>query len=125
MRVFSSDAITGPYKDVAGNDARYGTETSVINKNAGGDGYGNTATGERLMSYYNWHYLDKGRVAQGHNSAVVDTDGKTYLVYHTRFNDGSEGHEVRVHQFLQLETVVLSQLHLSIQERHYQILHTQ
>ena len=98
MRVFSSDAITGPYKDVAGNDARYGTETSVINKNAGGDGYGNTATGERLMSYYNWHYLDKGRVAQGHNSAVVDTDGKTYLVYHTRFNDGSEGHEVRVHQ---------------------------
>ena len=98
MRVFSSDAITGPYKDVAGNDARYGTETSVINKNAGGDGYGNTVTGERLMSYYNWHYLDKGRVAQGHNSAVVDTDGKTYLVYHTRFNDGSEGHEVRVHQ---------------------------
>lgn len=98
MRVFSSDAIKGPYKDVAGNDARYGTETSVINKNAGGDGYGNTATGERLMSYYNWHYLDKGRVAQGHNSAVVDTDGKTYLVYHTRFNDGSEGHEVRVHQ---------------------------
>ena len=98
MRVFSSDAITGPYKDVAGNDARYGTETSVINKNAGGDGYGNTATGERLMSYYNWHYLDKGRVAQGHNSAVVDTDGKTYLIYHTRFNDGSEGHEVRVHQ---------------------------
>ena len=98
MRVFSSDAITGPYKDVAGNDARYGTETSVINKKAGGDGYGNTTTGERLMSYYNWHYLDKGRVAQGHNSAVVDTDGKTYLVYHTRFNDGSEGHEVRVHQ---------------------------
>lgn len=98
MRVFSSDKITGPYKDVAGNDARYGTETSVINKKAGGDGYGNTTTGERLMSYYNWHYLDKGRVAQGHNSAVVDTDGKTYLVYHTRFNDGSEGHEVRVHQ---------------------------
>ena len=93
MRVFSSDAITGPYKDVAGNDARNG-----INKNAGGDAYGNTTTGERLMSYYNWHYLDKGRVAQGHNSAVVDTDGKTYLVYHTRFNDGSEGHEVRVHQ---------------------------
>lgn len=98
MRVFSSDAITGPYKDVAGNDARNG-----INKNAGGDAYGNTTTGERLMSYYNWHYLDKGRVAQGHNSAVVDTDGKTYLVYHTRFNDGSEGHEVRVHQLFTAE----------------------
>lgn len=103
MRVFSSEKITGPYKDVAGNDARYGSASAVINKNAGGDGSGNTTTGERLMSYYNWHYLDKGRVAQGHNSAVVDDDGKAYVVYHTRFNDGSEGHEVRVHQLFTAE----------------------
>ena len=103
MRVFSSNAITGPYKDVAGNDARFGSESSVINKYAGGDGYGNTTTGERLMSYYDWHYLDKGRVAQGHNSAVVDDDEKKYLVYHTRTNDGTEGHEVRVHQLFTAE----------------------
>lgn len=99
MRVFSSTAITGPYKDVAGKDARWGTsDTATTSKNAGGDGNGNGTVGERLMSYYKWSYLDKGRVAQGHNSAVVDNDGKTYLVYHTRFNDGTEGHQVRVHQ---------------------------
>ena len=50
------------------------------------------------MSYYKWSYLDKGRVAEGHNSAVADDDGKAYVVYHTRFNDGTEGHQVRVHQ---------------------------
>ena len=87
MRVFSSDDIAGPYKDVAGNDARDGKA-----------GDANGTVGERLMSYYKWSYLDKGYVAQGHNSAVVDNDGKTYLVYHTRFNDGTESHEVRVHQ---------------------------
>ena len=87
MRVFSSDDIAGPYKDVAGNDARDGKAGDV-----------NGTVGERLMSYYKWSYLDKGYVAQGHNSAVVDNDGKTYLVYHTRFNDGTESHEVRVHQ---------------------------
>lgn len=99
MRVFSSDDIAGPYKDVAGNDARKGaSKTETTSKDAGGDGNGNGTVGERLMSYYKWSYLDKGRVAQGHNSAVVDNDGKTYLVYHTRFNDGTEGHQVRVHQ---------------------------
>ena len=103
MRVFSSANITGPYKDVVGNDARFSTNETIISagnasKNAGGDGNGNSTVGERLMSYYNWHYLDKGRVAQGHNSAVVDDDGKAYVVYHTRFNDGTESHEVRVHQ---------------------------
>lgn len=99
MRVFSSENINGPYKDVAGNDARKGaSNTETTSKNAGGDGNGNGTVGERLMSYYKWSYLDKGYVAQGHNSAVVDNDGKTYLVYHTRFNDGTEGHQVRVHQ---------------------------
>jgi len=39
-----------------------------------------------------------GQVAQGHNSAFVDEDGRAYLVYHTRTNDGTEGHQVRVHQ---------------------------
>ena len=104
MRVFSSSDIKGPYKDVAGNDARYGaTNTSTTSNKAGGDQYGNSTTGERLMSYYDWHYLDKGRVAQGHNSAVVDDDGKAYVIYHTRFNDGTESHEMRVHQLFTAE----------------------
>lgn len=43
-------------------------------------------------------------VAQGHNSAMVDDDGKMYLVYHTRFQSDSgtnEGHQIRVHQIFE------------------------
>jgi hypothetical protein len=42
--------------------------------------------------------MDVAQVAQGHNSAFVDTDGKAYLIYHTRTDDGTEGHYVKVHQ---------------------------
>lgn len=96
MRVFASDKINGPYKDVAGNDARYGSSQSDTTSTDAGNTNG--VVGEHLMSYYKWSYLDKGRVAEGHNSAVADDDGKAYVVYHTRFNDGTEGHQVRVHQ---------------------------
>lgn len=75
------------------------------------------------MSYYKWSYLDKGRVAEGHNSAVADDDGKAYVVYHTRFNDGTEGHQVRVHQLFTAKTEVLLRRRLSIQARHYLSLH--
>jgi beta-xylosidase len=88
MRVFRSDKVTGPYKDESGNDARY---TSNINNING-------TVGMRLMSYYNWSTMDVAEVAQGHNSAFVDTDGKAYLIYHTRTNDGTEGHYVKVRQ---------------------------
>ena len=40
-------------------------------------------------------------IAQGHNSAIVDHKGRALLVYHTRFNNNTEGHEVRVHQLFQ------------------------
>ena len=70
MRVFASDKINGPYKDVAGNDARYGTSQSDTTSTDAGNTNG--VVGERLMSYYKWSYLDKGRVAEGHNSAVAD-----------------------------------------------------
>ena len=39
-----------------------------------------------------------GQVAQGHNSAFVDDDGKAYIVFHTRTTNGSEQHYVKVHQ---------------------------
>ena len=96
MRVFSSDSPTGPYKDLAGHDARYGT-SSTINSVAC-PGTVNGQVGTRLMSYYKWSWMSNGFCAQGHNSAVVDDDGKIFNVYHTRFNTGNEGHEVRVHQ---------------------------
>lgn len=39
-------------------------------------------------------------VAQGHNSAFVDDDGTTYIVYHSRFSDTGEMHQVRVRELL-------------------------
>ena len=88
MRIFRSSDIKGPYVDYSGDDARY---TSAVNNING-------TVGNRPMSGYQWSYMSVGQVAQGHNSAFLDSDGRSYLVYHTRFNDGTEGHQVRVHQ---------------------------
>ncbi len=88
MRVFRADDIKGPYKDASGDDARYTAGTNNINGK----------TGVKLFGNYKWTTMKVGQVAQGHNSAFVDSDGKAYVVYHTRFADGTEGHQVRVHQ---------------------------
>ncbi len=95
MRVFSSESVTGPYTDISGDDARYSLTGTNGSTKAGTI---NGSVGTRLMSYYRWGFMDKGFTAQGHNSAVVDTDGRMWLVYHTRFDDGTEGHQVRVHE---------------------------
>lgn len=92
MRVFRSKDIKGPYKDVADKDAR-----TVVNPKAG-DTAG--TTGMRIMSYYKWSFADYGYTAQGHNSAIADDDGKAYVIYHNKYNDGTAAHEVRVHQLL-------------------------
>ena len=99
MRVFSSTSVTGPYKDMQGHDARF-TSSSVIN-NVNCCGTVNGYVGTRLMSYYKWDWMKLAFCAQGHNSVVVDDDGKIFNVYHTRFNGGNEGHQVRVHQMFQ------------------------
>lgn len=90
MRVFRSKNVTGPYVDHKG---QYATYTAAV-------GSGNTSgnVGQRLMSYYRWSCNNVAQVAQGHNSVLTDSNGKKFLVYHTRFDDGYEFHEVRVHQ---------------------------
>ena len=96
MRVFRSEKITGPYVDESGEYARYKLNDNVI----GSTGAGNTngTVGIKLMTYYKWSFSKYAQVAQGHNSAFIDEDGKAYVVYHTRTNDGTEGHTVKVHQ---------------------------
>ena len=42
--------------------------------------------------------MTTGECAQGHNSAIVDEAGDAFVVYHTRFNNGTEGHQVRFRQ---------------------------
>lgn len=92
MRVFRSANPDGPYVDQKSNSAiytswqlNYGTDAS-------------TDRGEKLMGSYKWGGLTTGECAQGHNSAVTDAEGRAFVVYHTKFNDGTVGHQVRVHQ---------------------------
>ena len=92
MRVFSSDKITGPYKDMSGDDARFAKanvsstyEKGTYNLIRNNEDNINGTIGNRLMSYYKWSFMSDGNTAQGHNSVMVDDDGKNYVIYHTRF----------------------------------------
>ncbi len=93
MRIFRSENPDGPYVDQNGNSAIYPR---------GGDNIGGTI-GERLMSNYQWNCNNRPFKAQGHNSALMDDDGKLYVIYHTKFDDPYGFHEVRVHQMIMNE----------------------
>ncbi len=102
MRVFRSLNPDGPYVDSKGSSAVY--DTYQLN-------FGPTENdGDRgvniLGAYGDWGFQAMGdwaERAQGHNSIIAAQDGRTYLVYHTRFQNRGEGHEVRVHQVYQNE----------------------
>ena len=86
MRVSRSKSPLGPFTDPAGNPA-------VLNANTNLD-----SVGLKVMGNYKFSSLDKAYMACGHNSVLRDDDGQWYLLYHARFDDGTEFHEVRVHQ---------------------------
>lgn len=91
IRVYRSENIDGPYVDQEGKSAICTTAQDMKLTNYG----------VKMFGSYDIPGLERVQVAQGHNSAFVDDDGKIYLVYHTRFqsNDGtSQLHNVRVHQ---------------------------
>ena len=93
MRVFRSANPDGPYVDSNGVSAIYSSKTTNYGKNI------NDRRGQMLMSAYNqWGEMTVGERSQGHNSVVATPDGRHFLVYHTKFNDGTNGHQVRVHQ---------------------------
>lgn len=93
MRLFRSSAVEGPYVDAAGNPAIF----SRYSLNYGKGDTGNV--GNLLMAAYDsLANQTAGELSQGHNSALLDEDGRAYLVYHTRFNTGNEGFQNRVHQ---------------------------
>lgn len=85
MRVFRSTSPLGPFTDPAGRQA-------VLPSNPDLD-----STGLKVMGNYKFSSFSKAYMACGHNSVLKDDDGKWYLIYHTRFDDGAEFHEVRVH----------------------------
>ena len=104
MRVFRSKNPDGPYVDAKSSAALY--PSYLLNfgnkENDGNRGvnifgaytsWGNQLTGVSGEK--------SGERSQGHNSIIAAEDGRTYLVYHTRFQDWGEGHQVRVHQVFQ------------------------
>lgn len=91
MRVYRSENITGPYYDQAGNSSICHKSVNMVKSDFG----------LKLFGSYDMEGISTVQVAQGHNSALVDDDGKILLVYHTRFQSETgtdEGHQVRVHQ---------------------------
>lgn len=85
MRVFRSKTVDGDYVDMNGA-APFDTYH---------DNYGLKLSGNYMLPS-----LEMAYKATGHNSAFIDEkDGKMYVVYHTRFDGGTEYHEPRVKQF--------------------------
>ena len=92
MRVFRSDNPQGPYVDCNGTSAIF--NRYLMN-------YSSTTADNRgvlLFGGYKWDPMSGAEIAQGHNSAFTDKQDRSFVVYHSRFSNGGEGHEVRVHQ---------------------------
>jgi len=84
IRCFRSENVAGPYLDASGSTFAYTADHSGV--------------GVKMMGNYSLPSLKTAYMAPGHCSALIDEDGKRYLVYHQRFDNGSEYHEPRVHQ---------------------------
>ena len=97
MRVFRSKNPDGPYNDAKGTSAIF--QSYVMNYGPNADTRGVNIFG----AYGQWGDMlsGDGERSQGHNSIIAAEDGRTYLVYHSRFQNGGEGHQVRVHQVFQ------------------------
>ncbi len=85
MRVGRSKSPLGPFTDPAGRNM-------VLDSNTNLD-----SVGLKVMGNYKFSTISRAYMACGHNSVLLDDDGEWYLLYHARFDDGGEGHEVRVH----------------------------
>lgn len=88
IRVFRSETIDGDYVDMNGE---YPMDTNNPE---------HYPYGLKLSGNYFLPSLEMAYMATGHNSAFIDEDGKKYIVNHTRFDNKTEEHEPRVHQFI-------------------------
>lgn len=88
IRVFRSETIDGDYVDMNG-------EFPLDTSNPTHYPYG-----LKLSGNYYLPSLEMAYMATGHNSAFIDDDGKKYIVNHTRFDNKTEDHEPRVHQYI-------------------------
>lgn len=84
IRMFRSQNPDGPYVDASGTSG-----LSTANK------------GTKLFGNYKFACNSQAYLSGGHSSSFVDSDGKMFQLYHTRFNDKTgNGHYVKIHQML-------------------------
>lgn len=95
MRFFRAKSPEGPFLDAQGQNAVLPGETD-------NSPYGNKIMGNFLferMASDPGTGIGYGYVSSGHNSVYYDdSTGQKFLVFHTRFPQQGEMHEVRVHQ---------------------------
>lgn len=95
MRTFRSKNPDGPFVDAAG-------ESAVLPGEVDNTAYGNKVMGNFLFTREvgePGEGIGYGYVSPGHNSFYADPDtGQMFLVFHSRFPQQGESHEVRVHQ---------------------------
>lgn len=108
MRVARSENPEGPYVDAEGNDM-----TNV--RGSDGSFFDDEAIepyGVKLMGNYLFERnlgeagtgIGTGYVSPGHNSVYYDEQTKEqFLIFHTRFPERGEQHEIRVHQMFMNE----------------------
>jgi len=85
IRVFRSKKVLGPYLDMNGKSLTSEEDHEKY--------------GLKLCGNYKLHDNEMAYMSPGHNSVLEDMDGKRYIVFHTRFENSSENHEIRVQQF--------------------------
>ncbi len=86
IRVFRSETVNGNYVDMNGKAPDLKTKD-------------NADYGLKLSGNYYLPGLTEAYMSTGGQSAMIGSDGKNYICYHTRFDDGTEGHEPRVKQY--------------------------
>lgn len=102
IRVCRSESPDGPYVDSMGQnmtDCKGPANTAFSDATA-------SLYGTKLMGGYKFLWTEgedgedrKGYLSPGHNSCLYEEEsGKYFLIYHTRFENSKEEHQVRVHQ---------------------------
>ena len=87
IRVLRSDAPDGLYVDASGKSLGVKGDLDAF-----------ADYGTKLMGNYTLPSLDVTYMAPGGQSTFTGTDGKLYIVYHQRYKNKGETHNVRVHQ---------------------------
>jgi arabinan endo-1,5-alpha-L-arabinosidase len=103
IRVARADAPDGPYFDAAGTDmSTVKGNPSVLFDDTRIAPHGQKLFGNHQLSLASGESgTPLGYVSPGHNSAYFDADsGRYFLIFHTRFPNRGEQHEVRVHELL-------------------------